>query len=106
MFLPHELSLHSVFSLDENLDNNVDESLENHRSSHFQTKVVDLMQCVELNLKGLEFKIIQQVIMFDLKSVDVAKDLNLKPENVRQIVSRSLKKLKAKCLDLWNLHAH
>jgi DNA-directed RNA polymerase sigma subunit (sigma70/sigma32) len=44
--------------------------------------------------------------MYDQKSVDVAKDLNLKPENVRQILSRSLKKLKAKCLDLWNLHQH
>jgi len=105
-YIKHKSKLPKTFSLDENLDNTIDESLENHRSSHFQAKVADLMQCVELNLKGLEFKIVQQVVMFDQKSVDVAKDLNLKPENVRQIVSRSLKKLKANCLNLWNLHAH
>ena len=105
-YIKHKSKQPKTFSLDENFDIVIDESLENHRSDHFQSKVTDVMQCVETNLKGLEYKIVQQVVMYDQKSVDVAKDLNLKPENVRQIVSRSLKKLKAKCLDLWNTHLH
>ncbi len=94
-----------TFSLDENLDF-IDQGLEDHRSSHFQAKVADLMQCVEQNLHGIEYKIVQLVVMFDQKSVDVANDLNLKPENVRQKLSRALKKLKANCLDLWNADHH
>jgi RNA polymerase sigma factor (sigma-70 family) len=104
-YIKHKSKIPQTFVLDENLDF-LDESMENLRSSHFQAKVQDLMQCVEQNLHGIEYKIVQLVIMYDQTAVTAASELNLKPANVRQKLSRSLKKLKANCLELWNANHH
>ena len=84
----------------------IDESIEIHRSERFNAKTQDLMQCVKDNLPELDFKIVELIVMFDRKSAEVAEELNLTAVNVRQKLSRSLKKLKQQCVNLWELHSH
>jgi RNA polymerase sigma factor (sigma-70 family) len=81
-------------------------SIENYRSDHYQSKVDDIMECVKRNLRGEEFTIMQEVVMFDRTSAEVANELRLKADNVRQKLSRSIKKLRQACIDLWQVHTH
>ncbi len=88
-----------------NLDENFDleeEKVENYRSEHLEERLQHLMNCVKNHLTGQDYLIVENVIMQDKKAVDVAKELNLKPDNVRQKLSRNLKKLREKCKQLWN----
>jgi RNA polymerase sigma factor (sigma-70 family) len=79
----------------------IDQEVENHRSDNYNQKVSELLECVQNQLQGVELQIVEEVVMNDKKSVDVAKTINLSAQNTRQKLSRSLKKLRQKCLDLW-----
>ncbi len=79
----------------------IDQDIENHRSQHYKDKIKHIMRCVKNNLEGLDLKIVEEVVMMDKKSVDVAKVFGLTADTTRQKLSRGLKKLRAKCLDLW-----
>jgi RNA polymerase sigma factor (sigma-70 family) len=102
-YINHKSKQPVIITLDENLNTGIDLSLENFRTEHFQTKIQNLMRCVEKNLNGIDLKIVQSVVMFDKKCPEVAQELNLNHDNVRQKLSRGLKKLKAKCIDIWNI---
>jgi RNA polymerase sigma factor (sigma-70 family) len=104
-FINSKSKILTTIPIDENLDS-IDTEIETHRSRHFQDKVENLMECVERTLEGVELTIVKEVVMFDKKSVEVAAELNLKPDNVRQKLSRSLKKLKQHCTQLWLIHTH
>ncbi len=85
-------------------DFEVEPEIEDNRSFHYQEKIKDLMHCVNKNLKDIELVIIEQVIMLDRKATEVCIELGLTAENTRQKLSRSLKKLRQSCLDIWKLH--
>ena len=82
-------------------EKNIDIEVENYRSSELQKRIEKLIQCVETNLKNPELQIVKRVIMNDEKSVNLSQELNLTPANIRQKLSRSLKKLKTKCQSVW-----
>jgi RNA polymerase sigma factor (sigma-70 family) len=89
----------------EDTDFEVSAEIEDRRSFHYQAKIQDLMTCVQKNLKDIELVIIEQVVMLDRKATEVCVELGLSAENTRQKLSRSLKKLRKNCLDIWQLHS-
>jgi len=86
-------------SLNENFE--IDPEIEDYKSGYQTQRVSKLMECVQNSLTGIDKLIVTQVILYDQKAVDVAKEINLKPENVRQKLSRSLKKLRQTCIQIW-----
>ncbi|GAB4144998.1 MAG: hypothetical protein OHK0017_04110 [Patescibacteria group bacterium] len=78
-----------------------EKAMEELRSQHYQTRVDELIKCVEGSLKQEDLKIVQELIMNDRKSTELVEELNLKSDNIRQKLSRSLKKLREKCTELW-----
>ena len=73
-------------------------------SDYYKSKVEELMECFRKVISGQELKIVEQVVMCDRTSVDVAEELGLTSGNVRQKLSRSIKKVKQKCSEIWELH--
>jgi RNA polymerase sigma factor (sigma-70 family) len=93
----------TIVGIEGEVEDVIDTDLEYQRSQNYQTKVSEIMQCVKKQLNSIELQIVQEVVMFDKKSVEVAKAINLSAQNTRQKLSRSLKKLKQKCIDLYQL---
>lgn len=102
-------SLEPVFvPLQEEIDDNkksaffVDWEAENLVSSNYQHKLEKLKTCIDKQItKSEEKEILELSIYEDKKSTEIAKILNLKPDNIRQKLSRTLKKLKVECRSLW-----
>jgi RNA polymerase sigma-70 factor, ECF subfamily len=86
------------FSTDEST---LDEKVENTRSSNYIQKLEVLLQCINNQLTDEQKSIVQCSIIDDKKSHEIAIELSLTASNVRQILSRSIKKLKTKCKQLW-----
>lgn len=86
------------FSTDENI---LDEKVENIRSDNYIYKMEALLQCINNQLTDEQKSIVQSSIIDDKKSHDIAIEMNMTASNVRQILSRSINKLKAKCKQLW-----
>ncbi|GAB4147628.1 MAG: RNA polymerase sigma-70 factor [Patescibacteria group bacterium] len=76
-------------------------SIDEFRSSHYQEKVAQLLHCVEKNLQGVDLHIMREAVMNDRTSVELAQELNLKADNIRQKLSRGIKKIRQSCKDLW-----
>ena len=71
-------------------------------SEKYTTKLTQLMECVKNNINNeLDQKLIQLSIIEEQNSTQIAQILDLKPDNVRQKLSRLLKKLRQKCIELW-----
>ncbi len=79
----------------------IDTSLDNYRSQNYKQKVESLMDCIKKVLKGVDFEIIKESLVEDKKSYEVAGELGLTADNVRQRLSRGLAKVRKKCGDLW-----
>jgi RNA polymerase sigma factor (sigma-70 family) len=79
-----------------------DDELEKCLSHHVHEQRQRLWECVERHMDLSERVIVEQVIMLDRKAVEVAPELGLKPENVRQKIHRALKKLRLNCKQLWH----
>ena len=90
-------------SINENIDGIPNEA-DGYRSEHFKQKTEELMKCVKRNLKPKEAEIVELCVMYDQKAPEIASALNLKPDNIRQKLSRSLKKLRKTCIDIWQKH--
>lgn len=70
--------------------------------SHFyQEKIAAIKDCLQRNLTLKEYQIVDMCVMYDFSSKDAAAELGLRPDNLRQILSRSLKKVRKICLDKW-----
>ncbi len=87
-------------SLEEDFEVEV-EATDNSQNQHALDRIKNLMHCVEQNLSGIELIIVKGIIQEERSSAELATELNLKADNVRQKLSRSLKKLREKCTELW-----
>jgi len=95
------LSISLEDEIEDNIDTGIDLAIENERSKELQIRIQKLIKCMENHLKNPELIIVKRIIMDDEKSTNLGKELNLTPENIRQKLSRSLKKLKIKCKSVW-----
>ncbi|MEI6729402.1 MAG: sigma-70 family RNA polymerase sigma factor [bacterium] len=68
---------------------------------NYKFKLESLKQCIEGQLKVQDRQIVQLSILEDFKSQEVSTKLDLTPDNVRQRLSRALKKLRQKCKKIW-----
>jgi RNA polymerase sigma factor (sigma-70 family) len=76
-------------------------------SDHYTQKISQLMECVQNNIKDPEEqKLIQLSVMEEKNSTQIATILNLKADNIRQKLSRLLKRLRQKCIQLWPMQTN
>ena len=89
----------------ENGQNNTNELQDNllqmYQSSEYQAKLERLKECARNQLSDLDLEIVELCVSQDFKSSEVAAKLNISPENVRQRLSRAIKKLRDKCREVW-----
>jgi RNA polymerase sigma factor (sigma-70 family) len=70
-------------------------------SDRYQNRIEHLKECVKKNLKEQDYSIVELCTISDFSSEVVAAQLNLSPANVRQKLSRSLKKVREICRRIW-----
>lgn len=87
--------------LDENFKI-IDDSLEKLQSSYFEDRKAGLLKCIQKSLNPIEHTIVIDSIINDYKSDELAVKLGLSSSNIRQKLSRSLKKLRQKCRQVWS----
>lgn len=80
----------------------VDESIEEGRSNSYKQKITQLINCAKMNLKGEEYALIVETFLDEKNSTQIAESQNAKPATIRKRLSRSLQKLRQKCLDIWD----
>lgn len=90
-------------SLNEDLENYrpTEITIENQSAENLNIRKQKLLECVQNQLSSEEIDLVEKIIMEDQKAVNLAVELNLKPENIRQKLSRSLKKLREHCRQVW-----
>lgn len=81
----------------------IDQQTEDMRSSHYLAWQVDMQKCFQNSLKDVDYNIINDAIIEEIPAQELAIKYNYSYDNIRQKISRNLKKLKASCLDLWKL---
>lgn len=77
------------------------EDLESMYSTTYYDRMTGLIKCAKRQLKPLEFEVVELSVLCDFSSKEVAKQVDLTPANARQKLSRSLKKLRDKCRQIW-----
>jgi RNA polymerase sigma factor (sigma-70 family) len=77
------------------------EDLENVYSETYYNRIEGLINCAKKQLQPVDFDIVELSVLCDFDSKTVGEQVNLKPDNVRQKLSRSLKKLREKCRQIW-----
>jgi len=70
-------------------------------SDHYKKRGEYLIQCAKKNLDERQFAVVEMCILCDFTSKKVSEELQVSSVNVRQILSRSLKKIKEKCKQIW-----
>lgn len=70
-------------------------------NNYYLERVEALKKCVQKYLQPNDYQIVEMCIMQDFSSTEVSKELQLSPENVRQKLSRSLKKVRQNCREVW-----
>ena len=92
-----------LFNFDEDMDSFSPSEImiENQVAEDLVMRKQKLMNCVKNQLKMEDVYLVEKIVMEDNKAVDVAKELDLRPENVRKKISRSLKKLRENCKQIW-----
>ena len=73
----------------------------NTYSDTYQSRIEHLKECVKKNLKEQDYSIVELCTISDFSSEMVAAQLGLSPANVRQKLSRSLKKVREICRRVW-----
>jgi RNA polymerase sigma factor (sigma-70 family) len=82
----------------------IDWEAENLVSSVYQDKLESLKSCIKKQIiKPDEKEILEFTIYDNKKSTEIASILGIKSDNVRQKLSRTLKKIKLECLELWQI---
>jgi RNA polymerase sigma factor (sigma-70 family) len=76
--------------------------LTNVYSENYLTRSKDLMECTNNYLKDpIDKQLIYLSVVDDLNSTEIGKELNLKPDTVRQKLRRLITKIRTNCLTLW-----
>ncbi len=70
-------------------------------SDYYLARIEDLKRCVRNQLKENDFRIVEMCIMYDFNSQEAAQELGMTDQNVRQRLSRALKKVRQKCREIW-----
>ncbi len=71
-------------------------------SQRYQDKLDQLLLCIKNRLSDLDYQIVQLSIVSDFSSQRVATEIGFSADNVRQRLSRSIKKLRRHCQDIWS----
>lgn len=75
--------------------------IESNESPYYKARIQDLLSCIEKYVDGENLKIIQLVLLEDKHSHEISNELVLKPATIRKRLSRCLKKVRKKCLNVW-----
>lgn len=86
----------------ENIEHLIDPNIEENRSPYFKMRVESLLQCLKKNLEINDYKLVQASIFDGKNSIELSAEFGLKPDNIRQKLSRTFKKAKEKCKKIWN----
>jgi len=70
-------------------------------TKEFDMRVESLIKCAKKHLPKTDWSIIELSILYDYSSREVADRTNLSPGNVRQKLSRNLKKVRKQCAKFW-----
>jgi DNA-directed RNA polymerase specialized sigma24 family protein len=79
----------------------VEDSEDFSYSPSYTQRTDSLLECAKNNLSNQDFEIVELSILCDFSSNRVSDETGLTPVNVRVKLSRSLKKLRTHCLELW-----
>jgi RNA polymerase sigma factor (sigma-70 family) len=79
----------------------VEETIENLVSVNYKKTVSRMLQCIHNFLNPLDKQILELAIYEEKNSTQIATVVGLNSGNVRQRLSRVIKKLRSKCLALW-----
>jgi len=77
------------------------EKIEIGYSTHYQERSLSLIECAKKELSSKQFEVVEMCVLCDFTSPRVSQELNISKVNVRQILFRSLKKLREKCRQIW-----
>lgn len=70
-------------------------------NSYYLSRLESLKKCIQNQLSDRDVAIIEMCIMYDFNSQEAAKELNMTDQNVRQRLSRGLKKVRQECREIW-----
>lgn len=70
-------------------------------NNYYLERVEALKKCLQRHLKVEDCQVVEMCVMYDFSSQETATELKISSENVRQKLSRSLKKVKDKCRSIW-----
>ena len=80
----------------------IEEGVECQRSQNYLRLKEEMTKCFEYSLTNdLDKQIIRLSIIEEKNSTEIAKELDLNAPNVRQKLSRAIKKVKNKCIQIW-----
>jgi len=80
----------------------IEEEAETDRSQNYKRLVKETEVCLDQNLtKDTDKQIIHLSIIQEKNSTEIAQEMDLKAANVRQKLSRTIKKIKNKCIHIW-----
>jgi RNA polymerase sigma factor (sigma-70 family) len=79
----------------------LDDNIEATYTPRYEEKIACLLKCIKDSLKSVDAQIVELSFIHEKTSKELATVFELSPENIRQRLSRSLKKLKVVCLDIW-----
>ena len=70
-------------------------------NTYYLERLEVLKSCLARHLKPQDCQIVEICVMYDFSSQEAAEELGLKSDNIRQRLSRGLKKIKDKCRQIW-----
>jgi RNA polymerase sigma factor (sigma-70 family) len=82
------------------LDENKDSATDNY-APEYELRMQSLIACLKGVLKPQDMSIVEMCVLEDFSSKQASKELGLKPDNVRQRLSRALAKARDKCAKVW-----
>ena len=81
----------------------IEEGVENTRSQNYLRLKEQMLKCFNHHITNqMDKQIVNLSIIQEKNSSQIATELNLKADNIRQKLSRTLKKVKSKCIQIWN----
>jgi RNA polymerase sigma factor (sigma-70 family) len=104
-FIRNKSKVLITVGLNDNLDS-LDENIEDDLSDHYKAKIQDIDKCLQDTIKAEDYQIIRASIIDEMPSKEIAIMFNQTADNIRQRISRGIKKLKATCINLWQLCNH
>jgi RNA polymerase sigma factor (sigma-70 family) len=90
-----------MVSFDEAFHVSTQDEVEYMYSPYLKERKTLLLDCIAKHANPEEQLLMERLILEDERAVDMAKDLGLKPETIRQRLSRCFKKLRVECKKLW-----